>query len=65
MDSVDNRPNTTIGVAYFSTPILAYLDGSKNPWHRSGENDSINQCFDVDLRVPWAVSLDFSMSMNA
>jgi hypothetical protein len=25
MDSVDNRPNTTAGVAYFSTPILAYF----------------------------------------
>ena len=25
MDSVDNRPNTTNGVAYFSTPILDYF----------------------------------------
>jgi len=25
MDSGDNRPNTTIGVAYFWTPILAYF----------------------------------------
>ena len=25
MDSVDNRSNTTTGVAYFWTPILAYF----------------------------------------
>jgi hypothetical protein len=25
MDSVDNRPCATTGVAYFSTPILAYF----------------------------------------
>ena len=56
---------------YYATgnqsPTLASvydLDGSKNPWHGVGRNDSINQCFDIDLRVSWAVQRDFSMSMN-
>ena len=40
------------------------MDGSKSPWRGSEKNDSINQCFDIDLRMPRAVFPDFLMSMN-